>query len=57
MKVKIFYHDNENNKNDIKVEIVEIDEKDLKFDNKINKYMLEALKKKLNKDIIAFSVL
>jgi hypothetical protein len=57
MKVKIFYYDNENNKNEIKVEIVEINEKDLKFDNKINKYMLEALKKKLNKDIIAFSVL
>jgi len=56
MKVKIFYHDN---KNELKVEVIEvteIDEKDIKFNGK-RKYMLEMLRKKLNKDIVAFSIL
>jgi hypothetical protein len=57
MKVKIFYHDN---KNELKVEVIEvteIDEKDIKFNGKRGKYMLEMLRKKLNKDIVAFSIL
>ena len=56
--MKIYYYENKNDKEkEMKVEIVEINEEDIKFDNKYHKYMLESLKKKLNKDIVAFSIL
>jgi hypothetical protein len=60
MKIKIYYFENNDRQNNINVEIIDTEKIgiDLKpNDKRYDKHLLNMLKEKIKKDIVAFSIL